>query len=185
MMFNDPSTPWAERNGAVAWLRKHSIFLVLITTFIAFLLLTLTSFSLPLTKSLYFLHASQAGGVRFGIWGWCLETDPICINPLHLGYTWEPQIGNTITKALVLYPLAAILSLLALVALIPIHRHRTIRTDRVFAVFAIIAFVISLLAFMFMIGIWGAAKSRFEKAGFKAGYGPLALNPNIGIQKLK
>lgn len=39
---------------------------------------TVTTFSLPFVGSLYFLWASEAGGVRFGIWGWCLDEGNVC-----------------------------------------------------------------------------------------------------------
>lgn len=82
----------------------------------------LTICSEPISP-LYFLYTSEALGVRFGMWGWCLDTDGTCSDPwqyvqsffynvfssqfVHrLGYTWEPQLPNTITNALVFYPIS-------------------------------------------------------------------------------
>ena len=82
----------------------------------------LTICSVPIS-SLYFLYTSEALGVRFGMWGWCLDEDGTCSWPsqyvqtflqglfrsiylCRLGYTWEPQLSNTITKALVFYPIS-------------------------------------------------------------------------------
>ena len=62
----------------VSLARSYTRFCVLITP----VRRTLITFSLPISKSLYFLYASEAGGVRFGIWGWCLEQDPVCMTPI-------------------------------------------------------------------------------------------------------
>ncbi|KAF8896182.1 hypothetical protein BD779DRAFT_565869 [Infundibulicybe gibba] len=68
-------------------------------TFGAFVLHVFATFSMPMISSFYFLYSSQAGGVRFGLWGWCLDEGAVCINPLQLGFTWEPQIAFPVTKA--------------------------------------------------------------------------------------
>jgi hypothetical protein len=90
----------------------------------------LTICSVPIS-SLYFLYTSEALGVRFGMWGWCLDEDGTCSGPWQyvqiyfyfttsfqvnllsnrLGYTWEPQLTNTITKALVFYPISFVVNL--------------------------------------------------------------------------
>ena len=41
----------------------------------------LTICSVPIS-SLYFLYTSEALGVRFGMWGWCLDEGGICSGPL-------------------------------------------------------------------------------------------------------
>ncbi|KAF5359529.1 hypothetical protein D9756_003495 [Leucocoprinus leucothites] len=84
---------------------------MIIMTFAAFVLLTLTTFSLPFLPRLYFLWSSQGGGVRFGIWGWCLEQGSVCSDRLGMGYTWEPEVAIPITKALALYPVVTPFSL--------------------------------------------------------------------------
>ncbi|KAF9446831.1 hypothetical protein P691DRAFT_707840 [Macrolepiota fuliginosa MF-IS2] len=142
-------------------------------TFAAFVLLCLTTFSLPFIDSLYFLWTSQAGGVRFGIWGWCLDADHVCSDVLGLGYTWEPEVSIPITKALAFYPIAAASVFMTLVALLPVLRDRTPRTLRVFAVFAWSSFVFTFLAFVFMIAMWSVADERFKNAGWKVRWGPL------------
>ena len=38
--------------------------------------------STPLIKTCYFLYTEEARGVRFGIWGWCLDEYGICSTPL-------------------------------------------------------------------------------------------------------
>lgn len=60
-----------------------------------------------------------------------------------------------------------------MVSMMPVLCARTERSDKVFQVLAWISFGFSSLAFLFMIGIWGVAKSRFEKRGFSATYGNL------------
>ena len=79
-------------------------------------------------SSLYFLYTSEALGVRFGLWGWCLDEDGTCSWPWQyvrfcftrsfssrfidrLGYTWEPQLSGMITKALVFYPISFVVNL--------------------------------------------------------------------------
>lgn len=111
--------------------------------------------------------------MRFGMWGWCLDEYGICSGPWQLGYTWEPQVPIPITNALVLYPITASSILLTMMSLIPITYARSARADRVFVILAWISFTSSTIAFLFMIGMWGIAKYRFEKRGFSASYGPL------------
>ncbi|KAF8978685.1 hypothetical protein BDQ17DRAFT_1204659, partial [Cyathus striatus] len=134
---------------------------------------TLISFSLPISPTLYFLESEQANGVRFGIWGWCLTQYDVCIEPMELGYTWEPQIDTRVTRSLILYPIAAIMTFLTLIAMIPTSCYNASRTDRVLAFFATASFIFSFFAFIFMIAIFSTAKSRFENAGYEAHFGPL------------
>ncbi|KAF9466629.1 hypothetical protein BDZ94DRAFT_186544 [Collybia nuda] len=148
------------------------IILLFAATMGAFLLLALTTFSMPLS-SLYFLYSSQAGGVRFGLWGWCIDEDGTCLGPLELGYTWEPQITARITSALVFYPISAILALLSLISFIPVSYHRSSRNEKVSFLFVLSSLLSSFLAFVFMIGISNVAKKRFKKRGFDASFGPL------------
>ncbi|KIJ92986.1 hypothetical protein K443DRAFT_684879 [Laccaria amethystina LaAM-08-1] len=150
------------------------VFCLFFPTFISFIFLTLITFSLPISKSLYFLYASEAGGVRFGIWGWCLDQDPICMTPLKLGYTWEPQIATPITSALILFPIASILCFLTMITLIPISSGRPLKnSERVFMVFSLLTFFVAKLAFIFTISMWATAKTLFRRAGFDSHFGPL------------
>ncbi|KAF8150023.1 hypothetical protein B0H34DRAFT_666564 [Crassisporium funariophilum] len=159
---------------------RNPVFYVFLGTFIAFIFMVLITFSAPIIPRLYFLHTTQAGGVRFGLWGWCLDEDKMCLSPLQLGYTWEPQIANPITKALAFYPLTVVLTSLTMISLVPVQCARSARSDRIFFVFAWISFASSFLAFCFMIGMWAVAKSRFEKRGFAANYGPLPWISLVG-----
>ncbi|PPQ81016.1 hypothetical protein CVT25_014524 [Psilocybe cyanescens] len=147
-------------------------FYVFLSTLAAFVLLILTVFSVPMVSTSYFLHSSQANGVSFGMWGWCLDEGDVC-SPLQLGYTWEPEIAIPITKAFVFYPIAAVFTFLTMISMLPVLWVRTERSDKVFQVFAWISFAFSSLAFLFTIGMWGVAKSKFEKRGFSATYGNL------------
>ena len=109
-----------------------------------------------------------------------------------LGYTWEPQLAVPISSALVLYPistwapfvdyeiwppiisfLGAVFTFFTMITLLPVLFARSARSDKIFAIFAWTSFAVSFLAFLFMIGMWGVAKSRFEKRGFGASYGNL------------
>jgi len=153
-------------------LYRNPVFYVFATGIAAFVLMVLTICSVPIS-SLYFLYTSEALGVRFVMWGWCLDEDGTCSGPGQLGYTWEPQLSNTITKALVFYPITAVFIFLTMISLIPVAYARNARADRVFVVLAWISFASSIFAFSFMIGMWSIAKYRFEKRGFSASYGPL------------
>lgn len=42
------------------------------------LLRILTTFSAPFIQIFYFVHSSVDGGVKFGLWGWCLDVDGSC-----------------------------------------------------------------------------------------------------------
>jgi len=153
-------------------LYRNPVFYVLAAGIAAFVLMMLTICSVPIS-SLYFLYTTEALGVRFGMWGWCLDEDGTCSWPWQLGYTWEPQLSNTITKALVFYPITAVSIILTMISLIPIAYARNARADRVFRILAWISFTSSIFAFSFMIGMWSIAKYRFEKRGFSASYGLL------------
>ncbi|CAA7269631.1 unnamed protein product [Cyclocybe aegerita] len=148
-------------------------FYVFLVTFTAFILLLLTTLSIPLVSSFYFLYTSQANGVRFGMWGWCLDSDGTCSSPLQLGYTWEPEIAIPITKALVFYPISVIFTFFTMASLMPVLCARNARSDKIFDIFAWLSFGTSALAFFFMIGMFDTARKRFERRGFDASFGNL------------
>ncbi|KAF7771757.1 hypothetical protein Agabi119p4_6068 [Agaricus bisporus var. burnettii] len=153
---------------------KLSVLPMLLLTLTAFVCLTLITFSLPLVHSMYFLWSSQAGGVRFGIWGWCLDEGSICSETLGLGYAWDPEVSIPITKALILYPLSAVLVFLALVTLILVlMRNKSLWALRLFVVFVWSSFVSALVAFVFMIAMWSVIEERFKADGWKVRWGPL------------
>ncbi|TEB34529.1 hypothetical protein FA13DRAFT_1788951 [Coprinellus micaceus] len=119
-------------------------------TLASFILLALTTFSAPLSDKLYFLRSSQDQGVRFGTWGWCLEGKDVCMTPMKLGYTWDPQIDIPITGFLALYPIAMILTF-------PLRRLPRPNPT----------------ALIFMVVTFDTARKRFTNAGFSAEFGPL------------
>ena len=47
----------------------------------------LTTFSVPLLSTFYFLHSTQANGVRFGMYGWCLDEGGICSSIKQVNWT--------------------------------------------------------------------------------------------------
>jgi bacteriorhodopsin len=59
------------------------------------------------------------------------------------------------------------------VAILPVLFSRSAQGDRVFLFLSWMTFSLSTIAFFFMIGVYGVAKSRFEKRGFSASYGNL------------
>ncbi|KAF8170422.1 hypothetical protein BJ912DRAFT_997279 [Pholiota molesta] len=151
---------------------SNRAFYVFLATLVAFVLLTLTTISVPLVSTLSFLHSSQANGVSFGMWGWCLDDGMTC-SPTQFGYTWPPEITTSITKAFVFYPIAIVLAFFTMVSAVPTVCARSVQSDKIFDVFAWVSFGTSAIAFFFMIGICGVAKSRFEQRGFSANYGNL------------
>ncbi|KAF9036200.1 hypothetical protein BJ165DRAFT_1507134 [Panaeolus papilionaceus] len=140
-------------------------------TFIAFVLLALTTFSIPLISNVYFFHTTQANGVKFGLWGWCLDEEELCLAPFQLGYTWAPEIPNPVTKALVFYPISVVLVFLTLVSMLPVLCARSQQSDKIFAALAWSSFASSLLAWLFTIGIFGVFRTRNQKRGFTTTYG--------------
>ncbi|KAF8972215.1 hypothetical protein BDZ97DRAFT_1650125, partial [Flammula alnicola] len=151
----------------------NPVFYVFLATLTAFILLYAAHDPLiPLVSTFSFLRSNQANGVSFGMWGWCLDDGTIC-SPMQFGFTWPPEITIPITKAFVFYPIAIILTFFTLIAMIPIMCVRNAQNDKVFDFLAWISFASSALAFLFTIGIFGVAKSRFEKRGFSASYGNL------------
>jgi hypothetical protein len=112
-----------------------------------------------------------------------------------LGYTWEPQLAVPISSALVFYPISTwkkygigspylsntsfsrpVFTSFTMITLLPVLCARNTRSDKIFKTSAWISFAFSSLAFLFMIGMWGVAKSRFEKRGFSASYGNLVIS---------
>ncbi|KAF8910604.1 hypothetical protein CPB84DRAFT_1764109 [Gymnopilus junonius] len=147
-------------------------FYVFLATLTAFILLILTTFSVPLVSTFYFMHSTQANGVTFGMWGWCLDDGSLCSSS-QLGFTWQPEVSIPITKALVFYPITVVFTFFTLASLIPVLCVRTAQSDKIFVISAWISFAFSVLSFLLMIGIWGVAKSRFEERGFSTSYGNL------------
>ncbi|KAG2018177.1 hypothetical protein CC2G_007627 [Coprinopsis cinerea AmutBmut pab1-1] len=147
--------------------------LVALSSFISFMLLTVTTFSTPFTPSLYFLRSSQGKGVRFGLWGWCLEGEDFCTDP-QLGYTWEPEIPSSATKALVLFPASSAMLFLFMISNVFVLRAGPTRVHSyINRALAVLSLASSAFAFVFMVAIFDIAKHRFEKKGLEATLGPL------------
>jgi len=147
-------------------------FYVFLTAITAFILLLLISVSVPLVSSFYFLYSSQANGVRFGLWGWCLDTGA-CSSPLQLGYTWEPEIITQITGALAFYPFSVAMAFLTAMSVLPVLLFQRKFGDIAFRLLAWTSMASSALAFFFMAGIASVAKRKFEQQGYTASYGNL------------
>ncbi|KAL5486217.1 hypothetical protein ACEPAI_7262 [Sanghuangporus weigelae] len=149
-------------------------FFIFFLTFAALVLLTLISVSTPIIKQLYFLHSSMAGGVRFGEWGWCLDNGTQC-SPRGLGIDWEPDLIPWLTKALVVYPIAAGFTLLTVVSAIPPlcspYRHRLFPTPA-FTCLAFISFIATTAALVFTLILFITGLRRFHDQGFEAELGP-------------
>ncbi|KZT23072.1 hypothetical protein NEOLEDRAFT_1136930 [Neolentinus lepideus HHB14362 ss-1] len=149
-------------------------FPVFVLTFGAFVLLILVTFSVPFVSSFYFLHSSISGGVKFGIWGWCLDDDTLCIAPIKLGFDWEPQIVHPLTYLLVFYPISAIFTFFAMLSLIPLLCSRAIRLHSfpAYSLLMVASSFTAVLAFICMIALSVIAMNRFRQTGYSASLGP-------------
>jgi len=164
--------------------RPH--FFAFVLALACFVLLTLVTFSVPFISTFYFLQTNESGGVRFGLWGWCLTNGTLC-SPKALGIDWKPQLIFWLTQALALYPVSAGITLLAAISMIPLFC--TYRDDRyyptpAFSFFAFLAFLTSLAAFCFMIALYAIAIHRLHQDGFTATLGPavwMSLGATVGL----
>ena len=118
--------------------------------------------------------------------------------PIRVGYGYNPQIISWMTKVLVFYPIcasrmflsiffslisnpiAAIFALISVGSLIPSLLVKTRKIDvlypaPLYSLFSLITAVLSWVAFFFMIGLFGVARTRFHRDGFSATLGPCAL----------
>jgi hypothetical protein len=71
----------------------------------------LASVSSPIVRNFNFLHAETAGGVSFGLWGWCIDDGGSC-TPVKLGYGWDAQVIHWLTYALIFIPIGMFASFL-------------------------------------------------------------------------
>ncbi|KAL1949570.1 hypothetical protein VTO73DRAFT_8451 [Trametes versicolor] len=139
----------------------------------AIVLLVLVTFSTPFIGAFYFLRTDFAGGIKFGLLGFCNDLTGTCTAKA-LGYHHEPQITNPLTTVLVLYPVAAGLTLLGALILIPaIFSGR----DRgypyvLFALLSTFAFLACAGGFGVTMYLFTVARDRFHAEGFSASYGP-------------
>ncbi|TCD60908.1 hypothetical protein EIP91_009299 [Steccherinum ochraceum] len=147
------------------------IFILLVS---AFILLTLTTFSVPFIKPFYFFHADVNGGVKYGIWGWCFDLTGQC-SPKQLGYVWKPQLTPILTKLLILFPVAAGLTLISIIVLMPvmISRYARLHPFPLLALISLLAWLCSSIAFAVSLANWLIARNRFHQMGITTSLGPL------------
>ncbi|KAH6913343.1 hypothetical protein BKA70DRAFT_1421617 [Coprinopsis sp. MPI-PUGE-AT-0042] len=146
---------------------------VLIFALLSFIALMASTFSAPISSSLYFLHTNKDRGVVFGLWGWCRDSDGLC-SDLRMGYTRSPELSSSLTGGLVLYPISSVMVLAFMISYIPIWRG----TDTPVQVnlsrgLGLISILTSTLAFAFMLPIFSNTASEFNDNGYSAEYGPL------------
>jgi len=152
----------------------HPVFAPFFLMFVTFLLLLLVTLSTPIIKDIYFLSSNITGGVRYGSWGWC-KANGYCWRH-GLGYGFDPQIIRWLTKMLVFFPIATIFSVISMISLLPIlcsrkDRH-TLYPSPLYSLFSLITAFLSWIAFIFMIGLFGEARTRLHHDGFTATLGP-------------
>lgn len=139
----------------------------------ALILLVLINVSVPFVSNFYFLHSTIARGVRFGLYGWCLDDGSYCEGPL-LGWTWDPNAIPWLTKALVLYPISTVFTFLAAVVIIPLFCYKGYRRfpSPFFSILILLSFLTIFLAYLFTIALFVVARQRFIKQGFQTSFGP-------------
>ncbi|RDX57185.1 hypothetical protein OH76DRAFT_1394968 [Lentinus brumalis] len=148
-------------------------FLMFLATIAALALLVLVIFSQPFIHVFYFLRTSAAGGVQFGVLGYCYGLTAVC-SQKKFGYQFTPELLNPLPIVLVLYPVAAGLTLLGAVVLLPLFFSR--RPPRwpyvAFGVLSTLAFLAAAAAFAITMWLFTVARDRFRAEGFTADYGP-------------
>jgi len=156
-------------NMAVA----HPIFPSFFLMFVSFLLLLLVTLSTPIIKDIYFLDSNITGGVRYGVFGWCKAVTGYCWKK-KLGYGFDPQIIYWLTKTLVFYPITTIFTMISMATLIPglCSRETVLFPAPLYSLFSLITALLSWIAFIFMIGLFGEARTRLHRDGFSATLGP-------------
>ncbi|KAI0636020.1 actin cortical patch SUR7/pH-response regulator pali [Trametes polyzona] len=159
------------------------VFLMFMATTAALVLLVLVTISTPLVQAFYFLSTDIAGGIKFGVFGFCNELTGTCTDK-ELGYHFEPQLVNPLTTVLVLYPIAAGLTLLGALTLIPVACSRRDRGFPfvLFALLSTLAFLACAGAFGVTMYLFTVARNRFHAQGFSASYGPsiwIALSATV------
>lgn len=146
-----------------------------VSLFVAFILMLITTLSVPIIKSVWLMRANVKVGtsflsakdtITFGVWGLCFgggeasflgfhgQADSDCTKP-KLGYSTEfssnPHVKNLLkgsaAKTLVFHPLATAFIFLALVAsLIAHHQSQRLSTPRKHKLFSIFELVTNSLA---------------------------------------
>ncbi|KAF9533922.1 hypothetical protein CPB83DRAFT_844770 [Crepidotus variabilis] len=147
-------------------------FYVFVAALTAFLLLLLSTVSTPIATTFYLLYSTHSGGIRFGIWGWCLD-DGTCSNSLKLGYTYDSAITTSVTAAFVLYPISVIISFCNLLSIIPSLYLGTLEGNKFFYFCVWASIASSAFAFLFAIGIGSVAVDRLSRDGSEASLGNL------------
>ncbi|KZT52924.1 hypothetical protein CALCODRAFT_417492, partial [Calocera cornea HHB12733] len=133
----------------------------------------LCSISVPVVHSLYFMDSDISGGSRYGMWGWCDYSLAYCWgNFLYWGF--DPFFVVWMTKVLVFYPIACVLTFLTLLCLLP----ASIRSEgyepeppSIYPFMAVMACLCSVVAWCFSMAMFAIARLRLRADGFTAGFG--------------
>ncbi|OCH84328.1 hypothetical protein OBBRIDRAFT_764430 [Obba rivulosa] len=139
----------------------------------ALVLLVLITFSEPFISAFYFLATDAAGGVRFGLLGYCLEAAGTC-TPKKLGYSFDPQLIGSLTTPLILFPISAVFTLISLFLLFFIVCCHTWRRfpHPLFCFVSLLAFLTSLAGLAIALFLFITALVRFHRDGSSANLGP-------------
>ncbi|KAJ3557608.1 hypothetical protein NM688_g1387 [Phlebia brevispora] len=144
-------------------------FFIFLLTVAACTLLILVTFSMPFIHDFYFVHSSINGGIKFGLWGWCFDSDGSCTMK-QFGYHFDPELIPILTKLFILYPIAAGLTLLTALTLLPVLFTTGYRwyPFPLFAWMALLSFLTSGAALGVATAAWVIAVHRFHEAGNSA-----------------
>ncbi|KAH8101030.1 hypothetical protein BXZ70DRAFT_937191 [Cristinia sonorae] len=147
---------------------------ILMLLLCAFVLLVLTTFSVPFIKPFYFFHSDVNGGVAYGTWGWCFDLSGVC-SPKRFGWMWKPQFVPLLNQLLVLYPIATGLTLICILVLMPVmcSRHSRLHPFPLLALFCLLAWLCSTAAFAASLTNWLIARQHFTQDGLDTHLGPL------------
>ncbi|EJF64876.1 hypothetical protein BD309DRAFT_955581 [Dichomitus squalens] len=148
--------------------------LMFMATVAALVLLVLVIFSTPFIQQFYFLRSEAAGGIRFGVVGFCLELTGICTK--QIGYNLDDILIKPLPMLLVLYPVAAGLTLLGAFTLLPIffshHRHPPRWPYILFALVSTLAFLAAAAALAVSVYLFTKVRDHFHAQHVEAAYGP-------------
>ncbi|WWC63698.1 uncharacterized protein I303_106303 [Kwoniella dejecticola CBS 10117] len=162
--------------------QEGHIIIGLTLTTISWVLLTLTTFSTPYIKSIFFLSlpptaATANTNTKFGSFGYCTTTREGCTGP-QVGYLYEDEgrigiLTEWLTKTLILYGFAALFMLLAWFALILslLKVGKFMWNPVYFRTAALLGTLSAILAEAFALVLFVQGRRRFNGVGIQAQYG--------------
>ncbi|WWC71213.1 uncharacterized protein I206_105166 [Kwoniella pini CBS 10737] len=139
---------------------------------ISWILLTLTTFSTPYIKSIFFLSIPNSS-THFGSFGYCIKQE--CFGP-KIGYEWEEDQGELIKwliKTLILFGIASLFMLLSWITLILglLKVGEFIWNPIYFRTTALLGTILAILAESFSLVLFVQGRRKFNDNGIQVKYG--------------